>query len=269
MGVLLAVIDDLWRFSLLWCLRGVRFFYPVFTEGQRTVGFDEGIREKKQRRLVSYEGAGLVHYIGAPHVDVYLHPAIEFDAVCGTLLYGEAVRLVGYEGRWAHVRYRGHEGWIFKDALRAEAKDVFPSFQIGTYYPADDAETKKLRSCIKDEFHAAEAGLPLSDAEFAMYQLWRKGKRIAWGTMRPRFSGSWQRLLKGVRGIHMSVHPHAESVMEYIADDIGHLAYVDAVFPDQGISLKAFSTRSLGMYEELSMSKDEWRELRPVFIEVL
>ncbi|MCR4286353.1 MAG: hypothetical protein NUW00_05660, partial [Candidatus Kaiserbacteria bacterium] len=73
----------------------------------------------------------------------------------------------------------------------------------------------------------------------------------------------------GVPHVHVGVVPKMGSIMEYISDaDTGHLAFVEAVFPDDTISVSEVNFPDSGIYNERELSKDEWKELKPVFIAV-
>jgi surface antigen len=57
--------------------------------------------------------------------------------------------------------------------------------------------------------------------------------------------------------------------MEYVDEnEIGHLAYIEAVFPDDTVALSEVNYPDSGTYNERELSKLEWKELRPVFIVV-
>ena len=66
----------------------------------------------------------------------------------------------------------------------------------------------------------------------------------------------------------MGVTPKTESVMEYIVDDIGHLAFVEAVFPDGSMKITEIGKFDDNAYTEGILASDQWKELRPVFIEI-
>jgi surface antigen len=66
----------------------------------------------------------------------------------------------------------------------------------------------------------------------------------------------------------MGIIPKTDAVMEYIVDDIGHLAYVEAVSSDESIKISSVGMFDEGMFSEIVMQRTEWIELRPVFIEI-
>jgi len=208
------------------------------------------------------------YFIGVIGTYFYQDPVLAFDSALKRLEYGTSVRLVSLQGRWAQVRIAGAVGWVFKDALVVQINAVYPSFVSGIRYDAQHPDTVKLRACIDDEFGGARGDHVLSPAEYVYYRLKQKKRLINWGDIRLRIPGTWQRKLKGSLGIYISIAPKTESVMEYIVDDIGHLAFVEAVFPDGSMNITEIGKFDDNSYTEGILQPEQWRELRPVFIEV-
>jgi hypothetical protein len=211
---------------------------------------------------------GTLYFIGLDKVDLHTDPVVAFDVVIKQLHYGDQVRLLKLGGRWAYIRVDDCEGWIFKDALREQAKDVFPFLEEGQLYEAEHEETIKLRQTIGDAFCGARASLLLTDAEYVTYKLHQRGLSLPWHSERPRTPGIWQKKLRGRPGVHIGIKPQPYSVMEYIIDDIGYVGFVEAVFPDESLKISAVGLLGEGVYGEALMHKDQWKELRPVFIAV-
>lgn len=278
MKVVLAVIDDLFQFARA-------SLFGVFSVSEETrIGKYEATNDPHNTSnpqthflLKEYAGAlessntfvqGDQYFVGIENVYLYTDPVISFDTACMTLPYGSKIRLLKFGGRWAQVRFAATEGWVLKDVLKDNATDVFPQFITGVYYDASNTETVKLRLCISDEFGCAASDVPLTSAEYVVYALQKHKRYISWSNERPRIAGTWQRKLRGRSGIHIGVSPKTETIMEYIIDDIGYVAYVEAVFPDGSIKLSSIGLYAEGQYDEEVMTKEQWRELRPVFIEV-
>jgi hypothetical protein len=211
---------------------------------------------------------GSAYFIGERDVSLYIDPVVAFDSVIAKLAYGDIVSVVKFGGRWAHIKIGSKEGWILKDMLREQLSDVFPVFQEGSTYEADAPETIKLRMCIDDAFNAGASGVPLTGVEYVTYTLLRKNVSIEWPDTRPRIAGTWQKIVRGKEGVHMGIIPKAGGVMEYIIDDQGHVCYVEAVFGDETIKIRGIGLLDEAVFSVLSMGKEEWKELRPVFIEV-
>lgn len=280
MQVLFAVIDDLFQFAY----RGI-FGVISFTkedevkEKQQTIPLPAPMQpvhlQKLQEALPEPKvyadnpfRPGELYFIGDIDTYLYSDPVVAFDTAHSRLGYGAQVLLKKLGGRWAHVLADGTEGWVLKDSLRERSEDIYPQFLYDNVYEAQDPETIKLRACIGDSFGGARAGIPLTGAEYVTYKLYKKKRVIEWQPDGPRIPGTWQVRLRGQHGVHMSVLPKTDSIMEYIVDDTGYLAYVEAVFPDKSIKVSQVGIPDDGQYTERTMMLEEYRELRPVFIEV-
>lgn len=290
MNVLLAVIDDLWQFART-ALFGVLFIAPGTTTSTRAIQTQlmpqlqlPMLEESKLIYLdpgdVSYRHDSMLankevdfiqgarYFIGDVDTFLYKDPVVAFDTALENLSFGDIVHVVKFGGRWAHVQVRGREGWILKDSLREQVGDVFPEFHDGVMYDASNKETQKLRLYINDQFAGAKADVVLTDAEYVTYKLAKKELQIPWDGGHPRIAGTWQKKLRGMHGVHMGIVPKTDTVMEYVVDDVGHLAYVEAVFSDESIKISSIGMFDEGMFSDGMMQKAEWIELRPVFIEI-
>lgn len=275
MRVFLAVIEDLYHFATepLFSLfqNDKKNSLNVLPARTRTPqipllpGFDAHAYDSARTHDHS---SGVIYFIGEEGVQLYADPVVAFDVVIMDIPYGEEVRLQKLGGRWGNVRYKETEGWVFKDVLRDQSRDVSPILEEGIVYDAQNEETKKLRLQIHDIFCGGKASLLLTDAEYVTYRLHKKGHSIVWSAERPRTPGTWQKILRGNNSVHLGIHPKTDSVMEYSIDDVGFVAFVEAVFPDDSIKVSGIGLSEDGMYSERMLSKDEWKELRPVFIEV-
>ena len=278
MKVVLAVIDDLFQF-----IRESLFGSSVLPSKTTVERYDhahhssDDVEPQTHFLLKEYSGAleasnqfvhGEQYFVGIQNVYLHADPVIAFDSAGMHIPYGSKVQLLKFGGRWAHIRFDGAEGWILKDVLKMSVAEVFPQFLVGSFYDAHNEETKKLRLCIDDAFGCATAEVILTGAEYVVYMLQKHKRYIAWSLERPRIPGTWQRKLRGNEGIHIGIHPKTQSVMEYSIDDIGYVAFVEAVFPDDSIKITGVGLSAEGYYSEEVMSKEQWRELRPVFIEV-
>lgn len=205
--------------------------------------------------------------VAVPTAHLFLEPVAAFDSVIANIPYGSMLTVFQKQNRWYQVEYRGHSGWILKDTVTAG--EIYPQFLLGKYYDAKNIETIKLRSIIHDEFYGGLLDIALEDVEYATYKLLRKGKFLPWSDVRPRVSGSWRALLRGALGVHIGIAPKADSVMEVVSDEaVGHVSYVESVFPDESIIVSEIGFPEEGMYSERTLPKEEWREFRPVFIAV-
>lgn len=300
MHVFIAVIDDLYSFALGVLLAPVR---ALSREYQRTLEdvpivessnietdigaeFEEKEIEddteppsfRKVEEVIIHGDAerviggekNTVMYSGGPDTPVYKNPTQEFDSMVGVLGYGDMVMVLEQKGRWAHVIHGEESGWTLRDGLVDRAVHVYPKFIIGEVNDHDDPNTIRVRAIIGDMFGGARGEMPLQAGEYVTYRLHRKGLDISWPAIRPRVPGLWHSLLKGVTGIHIGITPKTGAIMEYmLTDDIGHLAYVEAVFPDETINISEANFPDSGIYNERVLTRDEWRELKPVFIQVV
>ena len=281
MRLLLAVLDDLFQFART-ALFGVFFEHeserisayeiqqisPQLSLPLLTQSTTRALPYLLSENTISFS-AGSAYFIGEREVALYTDPVIAFDSIITKLAYGDMVSVVKFGGRWAHIKIGNREGWILKDILREQLSDVFPVFQEGVLYESDNQETVKLRICIEDSFNGAVAGIPLSDVEYVQYTLQRKNVSITWPSIRPRIAGSWQKILRGKEGVHIGIVPKIGSVMEYVVEDVGHVCYVEAVFGDQTLKIRGMGLLEESMFSVITMNKEQWKELRPVFIEVV
>lgn len=217
----------------------------------------------------SFPEKNTVMYTGSSHTAVWQEPTTAFDSVVAHIPYGALVMILEQRGRWSRIVYREIAGWVLRDELIDRAAYVYPEFSIGVPNGAEDPNTLRLRAVIEDEFNGGAAELPLQSSEYVWYRLCRKNVHLAWPAQRPRTEGTWHTVLKGLENVHIGIQPKVGAVMEYSTDEgIGHLAYVEAVFPDDTLSISEVNFPDQGAYNERVLTKEEWRELKPVFIEV-
>jgi len=212
-----------------------------------------------------------VLYVGEDGVPLYTHPTIEFDGVFTTVPYGAMVMALENKGRWVRVSYKQYIGWGVRDMFFDRAAYVYPGFVVGEQNGVDSVNTLRARACIGNEFHADQAELPLTAPEYVLYRLCKKGiDAVPWSaSARPRTPGTWHEILRGKDGVHITIEPKGGSVMEYTRESgEGHLAFVEAVFPDETISLSEANYPDSGIYNERVLTKEEWQGLRPVFITI-
>ena len=202
--------------------------------------------------------------IGCP---IFTSPVETFDGVITKLPYGAVLTYHRSQNRWSEVSYGDVRGWVLRDSVTDSS--VTPQFFSDEYYGPEAKEVKIVRTIIADDFNGAALDLPLQDVEYVTYRLQKKARTLPWGIERPRTAGSWQRLLRGKSGVHIGVTPKTDSIMEVVhEDDTGHVAYVEAVFPDQSILISEVGQPEPGVFSAHTMTKEEWRELRPIFIEM-
>ena len=230
---------------------------------------DEIIERSEKAEAPAAEKNTLM-YAGGTEIPLYMNPTKEFDSILETLSYGDMVMVLEQKGRWAKVVYGEKAGWVLREDLVDRAAHVYPKFIIGEENNAEDPNTIRIRAIIDDMFGGGKSEMPLQAGEYVMYRLFRKGLRINWPETRPRTPGTWHTILRGVGGIHIGVSPKTGSIMEYMApEDVGHLVYVEAVFPDETINISETNYPEGGVYNERVLTREEWQKLRPVFIQVV
>ncbi|MCF7815819.1 MAG: hypothetical protein K9M10_03585 [Candidatus Pacebacteria bacterium] len=212
-----------------------------------------------------------IMYARTVSVPVYQNPTVEFDAQVCAVPYGEIVMVLETRGRFLRVVWNTCEGWVLGEDLVDRAVFVYPEFVIGQENMVDDPNSVRVRAILADIFGVGRSEFALQAGEYVLYRLWRKGIVIEWPhDVKPRVPGLWHKILKGTPRVHTGVTSKVGSVMEYMLNsDIGHLAYVEAVFPDDTITITEVNYPDSGIYSERVLTKEEWKELRPVFIQIL
>ncbi len=211
----------------------------------------------------------MVMYAGNISVPVYKNPTIEFDTQVTKISYGEMVMMVEVKGRFCKIVWKEVEGWVLRDDVVDRAVRVYPKFVVGQENGVDAENTARVRSLIGDPFGLGYSEFNLQAGEYILYRLWKRSFNITWPETRPRVPGLWHKILRGVPRIHIGVIPKVGGIMEYVdANEIGHLSYIETVFPDDTIVLSEVNYPDSGIYNERELSKAEWKELRPVFIVV-
>ena len=209
-------------------------------------------------------------YVGNTAVPMYRNPTIAFDTCIRTIPYGEMVMMLEPRGRFYKIIWNEIEGWVLRDDLVENSVQVYPEFVIGEEQSVDHPNTARVRTVLGDVFGLQRSNFPLQAGEYILYKLWEKGIHITWNEVRPRVPGLWHKILKGSHGIHVGVVPKVGSIMEYMLhDDMGHLAYVEVVFPDDTIIISESNFPDSGIYNERELLKEEWKAVKPVFITVV
>ncbi|MCA9366240.1 hypothetical protein KC722_01535 [Candidatus Kaiserbacteria bacterium] len=211
-----------------------------------------------------------IQYVVSEKSYVYEQPTQTFDGAVSVLTAGQQVEVLVSSGRWAQIQTPQILGWTLRDELgQAKNFEEF-NFLVGEYYGPEHSVTEQVRSYISDTFAATPLAMPLQAVEYVYARLLQSGRAIVWPEVRPRLAGRWQTILAGQPHIHISIAPTVGSVMEWTdEEDIGHLAYVENTFADQSLIISEIGLYEAGRYSERTLPYREWRELRPIFIEVL
>ncbi len=195
------------------------------------------------------------------------------DVVCAVLPYGSMVMVLEVSGAWARISSGVHTGWVAIEDLALKAADVYPAFRIGEAQLADDPNTVRVRAIIDDAFGAGDLDLPLQAEEYVLYRLYKRGAKIAWPPIRPRMPGRWHAILKDNTRVTSGATPRAGALMEFLMESegdgegiAGHIALVEAVYPDETIQISEVNWPNKGIYNERVLALEEWQALNPVFL---
>lgn len=250
--------------EIIWPEIGSEYEY----EYEQRVSDNEEVFFEAGELFESYDP--VVMYVSAALAVCLARPYRDFDSVMAKFPYGTAVTVIGYQDGYAKIFWSHHEGWVKKDDLTPYKMKVWPHFTSGTGYEADDESLKKLRLLIEDTFATSDLYLPLQAGEWVTYRFREQNRHIPWPVTHGRVPGDWLTLLKGVFGIHIGIMPKTDSIMEWRGEDgIGRVAYVEKVTPGHVITISVAGFTEPGMFEERVIAEAQWREMRPVFIEVL
>lgn len=209
-------------------------------------------------------------YIRGTRVPVFRNPQMKFDAKIAEIPYGEMVTVIASEGGFYHIIWQSVRGWVLCVDIADRADEVYPLFVKGEEQMVDHTNTVRVRALIGDPFGLGRSEFPLQAGEYILYRLWRKGIQPQWPDVRPRVPGVWHKILKGLPKVHIGIVPKSGDVMEYTTEkEVGHLAFVEAVFPDETITISEVNFLGSGMYDERVLIKEEWKELRPLFLSIV
>lgn len=208
-----------------------------------------------------------VVYVATADAPIRKTPTNSIDNVLVKAPYGAMLVALENENGWVRVFHHGVEGWMLIEDIADRAAYVYPRFIIGEANLSDDPNTERVRAVIADEFSYGERNTELQAEEYVLYKLYRRGAKINWSDVRPRTPGTWGTLLRDAEGILMLSEPKQRAVMEWmISETLGHLAYVEAVFPDGSIQISEANWPDQGIYNERVLVRDEWQALKPAFI---
>lgn len=266
MRALLAVLVDLIQFAL------GRDSERYLTEEQTAVrtkdGFDKDL-SSKPTGLSEIHPTGQRAYVTEEAVPVLKEPRVRFDTVLGQLPYAEIVGVTAMENGFAHIQTESVSGWVNAEYLSDDKNVLFPQLQPGTVHTAQHENTIKIRKLLRDDLLGGFLRMHLQASEFVLYQMKLSHKQLPWPLDRPRTPGTWHALLRGLSGVTIGVAPRTAAVIEFFgADQAGVIGWVDSVAPDESIKILSVGRFIEGEYRVDTLTSQEWRELRPVFISI-
>jgi hypothetical protein len=216
--------------------------------------------------MVALPKKNTIAYVATSGAPLRIQPEKGMDTIIDRMPFGAMLVAVEQVGEWVRVFHAGKEGFVELIDLADRAAFVHPKFVIGAPNDANDPATERVRAMIQDEFSYGEGEMPLQAEEYVLYKLVRNGVRPAWPSTRPRTPGTWARILRGAPGVSISVEPSPRSVVEWDLGHKGHVAFVEAVYPDGTIQLSEANWPDRGIYNERVLVREEWMALAPFFI---
>lgn len=128
--------------------------------------------------------------------------------------------------------------------------------------------TKTVRDYLMKEVLVEVRSGDLTQTEWVMYRLHKAGKTLPYLALAASVAGRWHELLKGKQGVDIHVAPRTSSLMEWQDGVQGYLMMLETVTPDETVTGTMVGVPLLGTVTSLTYTKEQWRELRPVFITV-
>lgn len=206
-------------------------------------------------------------FVSVEKARCFVSPEIGFDRIIARLDYGDRVGVRRLEDGFAEVIYADTYGWIPVEELSDDESAIFPRLAAGYRYGSAHEETRKLRRAIRDECAGDELGLSLQSIEYVLYELKRRRIEVRWPLARPRVPGSLHMLLRGRANVRIGIEPRTSALLEVSTGPTeGFFGIVEAVQPDQGITLSSVGRVEEGEFRREHFTKEEWREWRPTFI---
>lgn len=267
----IEVVKDLWHFfcELFVDSKTVQK-HQITTESEKTINKTEILPTRPLVVVNTKSGniEGWTAFVQEDAVPIFSTSEILIDSRLGYLSYGDKVNVTGESGDFSTINIFGIKGWVKTLELTENFHQVYPNFVHTQKYDSKHEETQKLRRLIKDEVLGGQLKLPLQSSEFVLFMLKEARVVFEWPSKRPRLPGAWKALLRGVKGVTLSLEPHTGSVIEYAGDEgmSGFLGYVKVVRPDLSITVQSVGRLKDGEYLNEEFSHDEWKEWRPVFI---
>jgi hypothetical protein len=197
-------------------------------------------------------------------------PSNEYDSCLAILQYGLAVSVSKSQGGYLYVQSSKGVGWVYKDDVTIEKKDVWPNFSVNKIYDANNNETIKARKLLDDKFLGGMMAANLLPAEYVTIALLHDNRSIDWSQKNGRIPGVWHQLLRGLKGVRITITPKTDSIVEWTdTSGIGKIAYVREVFPDNSIKIEGIGIIEDKYFESLRINEMLWKEWKPLFIEVM
>ncbi len=197
-------------------------------------------------------------------------PSDSMDCI-ETLTKGQPVSFV--DGPWMRVTKDGKTGWVSAEYLSATAPSIpTPTaqqikFEMGKSNQLDGKNTVAVRKIIKDVFGNGQNGYCLQCTEYVEYRVGLLGIEIQWPVTNGRNGGKWASIFKTANLYHILDFPLPNCAMcltKGISQDpsintIGHVAFVEQVFPDGSVKISEANWPNSGIYNERTIQQNKWQ----------
>jgi hypothetical protein len=193
--------------------------------------------------------------------------ASDAKGIIKELQEGEELTLV--EGPWLKVKVGTQEGWVHGDYVTEVQTVVVGTFKVGVPNLSKDAMTIAVRKEINDEFGGGKEAWELQCTEYVTYRVKTKlGVTISWPVKSGRNGGKWGSIFQKHGTYKVSSEPKANCAMSFTTgvssnpafNEIGHVAFVEEVYPDGSIRISEANWPRNGIYNERTLTKQEWRD---------
>lgn len=203
-------------------------------------------------------------YTKAKNLRFRSEPSTETGKIIREL--GEGQELSFVDGPWLKVRLGDEEGWVHGDYVQENSQDIASVFKKDIPNLAGDATTALVRRDIGDEYGCGKEGAALQCTEYVTYRILTKlGIKIKWPVKSGRNGGKWAEILKGKYNVLQE--PKINCAMSFTTgispdskiNEIGHVAFVEDVYPDGSIKISEANWPRNGIYNERVLSKEKWQ----------
>lgn len=197
----------------------------------------------------------------------------------GAKLLSQGQELEFVDGPWVKVKLGGEEGWVHTDYITevkpssAQAIQQVVQFIKGQVNLAGSEITKAVRKVINDEFHGGAENDHLNCTEYVQYRIKTKlGIDIKWPVKSGRDGGKWWKIFQDVGLYKILTEPKPNCAMCFTAgistdpktNEIGHVAFVEEVFPDWSVRISEANwlppgQKPQGQYSERVIPKSRWQ----------
>ena len=180
----------------------------------------------------------------------------------------DAQEMVLVDGPWLKVRVGTEEGWIHGDYVSEDAPVLSYAFKISLPNLASDAMTAHVRREIADEYGGGTNSWELQCTEYVTYRVKTKlGIVIKWPVKSGRNGGKWVEIFEKYKKYHVLAEPRLNCAMSFTTgisrdpkvNEIGHVAFVEELFPDGSIKISEANWPRSGIYNERVLTKPEWK----------